>query len=56
MTKNNKVMAISSLFLRAQTFLPNGIKLRADNASNQLHIAAVAVEAEVGALIAYKNT
>ena len=56
MTKNNQVMAIRSLFLRAQTFLANGIKLRVDNASNQLHIAAVAVEAEVGASIAFKNT
>ena len=56
LTKNNKVKAIRSLFLRVQTFLANGNMLRADNASNQLHIAAVVVEAEVGASIAFKNT
>ena len=56
LTKNNQVMAIRSLFLRAQTFLANDNMLRVDNASNQLHIAAVVVEAEVGASIAFKNT
>ena len=55
LTKNNKVMEIRNQYLRVQTYLANGVTLRADNASiiSLLRKAAVVMGAKE--LIAYKN-
>ena len=55
LTKNNKVMEIRSQYLRVQTYLANGVTLRADNASIiSLHRKAAVVMGEKEP-IAYKN-
>ena len=56
LTKNNKVMEIRSQYLRVQTYLANGVTLRADNASIISLLRKAVVVMGVKELIAYKNT
>ena len=56
LTKNNKVMEIRSRYLRVQTYLANGVTLRADNASIISLLRKAAVVLDKKEPIAYKNT
>ena len=56
LTKNNKVMEIRNQYLRVQTYLANGVTLRADNASIISLLRKAAVVTGVKEPIAYKNT
>ena len=55
LTKNNKVMEIRSQYLRVQTYLANGVTLRADNASIISLLRKAAVVMGEKEPIAYKN-